>query len=75
MTGCAVLMLMLSCAASAFAMEVPTATIVRNLNGVQEYIKVYTVSPETNAADLIEPSIEYDDGVWHGVAKPFFHYR
>ena len=60
LTGCAVLMLMLSCAASAFAMEVPTATIVRNLNGVQEYIKIYTVSPETNAADLIEPSFEYN---------------
>ena len=60
LTGCAALALLLCGAISASALEVPTETIVRNLDGVQEYIKVYTVSPEMDAADLIEPPFDYN---------------
>ena len=71
LTGCAVLTLMLNCAVGTFAMEVPTETVVRNLDGVQEYIKVYTVSPETDAADLIEPPFDYNGYtyVYTGIVK------
>lgn len=60
MTCCAALALTLCCALNAFAFEVPTETVVRNLDGVQEYIKVYTVPPDTNAEDLIEPAFDYN---------------
>ena len=61
LTCCAVLALTLCCCAfNAFALEVPTETVVRNLDGVQEYIKVYTVPPETNAEDLIELDFDYN---------------
>ena len=46
--------------ASAYAMEVPTDTIIRNLNGTQEYIKVYTVSPDTDPEGLIEADFSYE---------------
>ncbi len=46
--------------ASAFAMEVPTDTIIRNLNGTQEYIKVYTVSPDTDPKGLIEADFSHE---------------
>jgi hypothetical protein len=46
--------------ASAYAMEVPTETIIRNLNGAQEYIKVYTVSPDIEPESLIEPDFSYE---------------
>ncbi len=57
---CAALALTLCCALNAFALEVPTETAVRNLDGVQEYIKIYTVPPETDAERLIEPDFEYN---------------
>ncbi len=60
LTGCAALALTLCCTLNTFALEVPVETVVRNLDGVQEYIKVYTVSPETNAEDLIEPDFDYN---------------
>ena len=60
MTACAVLALTLNCTVSTFALEVPTETVVRNLDGVQEYIKVYTVPPETDAEGLIEQDFEYN---------------
>lgn len=45
---------------SAFALEVPTGSVVQNLNGVQQYIKTYTVSPETDPATLIEEPFIYE---------------
>ena len=45
---------------SALALEVPTSSTVQNLNGVQQYIKTYTVSPETDPASLIEGSFDYE---------------
>ena len=44
----------------AFALEVPTGSVVQNLNGVQQYIKTYTVSPETDPATLIEEPFTYE---------------
>ena len=49
---------------SAFALEIPTSTTVRNLDGVQEYIKVYNVSPATDPATLIEDPFEYNGYVY-----------
>lgn len=39
---------------SAFAMEVPTDTVVQNLNGSQQVIKTYTVAPDADPQQLIE---------------------
>ena len=39
---------------SAYAMEVPSDTVVQNLNGNQQVIKTYTVDPETDPQQLIE---------------------
>ena len=38
----------------AFAMEVPTDTVVQNLNGSQQVIKTYTIDPGTDPQTLIE---------------------
>ena len=40
-------------------MEVPTETVVQNLNGVQQYIKTFTVSPDADPQELIEEPFEY----------------
>ena len=45
---------------SALAMEVPTSSTVQNLNGVQQYIKTYTVPPDTDPESLIEEPFDYD---------------
>jgi len=39
---------------SAFAMEVPTDTVVQNLNGSQQVIKTFTIDPGTDPQTLIE---------------------
>ena len=44
----------LALSVNAFAMEVPTSTVVQNLNGSQQAVKTYTVSPETDPQELIE---------------------
>lgn len=54
------LALSLLCCVSANAMEVPTDSTVQNLNGVQQYIKTYTVSPELDPASLIEEPFRYE---------------
>lgn len=54
------LLLALSLSVSAFAMEVPTDTIVQNLNGSQQVIKTYTLAPETDPAVLIEDPFELE---------------
>ena len=45
---------------SAYAMEVPTGTVIQNLNGVQQYIKTYTVSAGTDPQELIEEPFDYE---------------
>lgn len=50
----------LLCSISAFAMEVPTNTTIQDLNGVRQYIKIYTVAPDTDPQSLIDDVFEYD---------------
>ena len=52
--------LALTCTVSAFTMEVPTSTVVQNLNGVQQYVKTYTVPVEADPRELIEEPFEYE---------------
>jgi hypothetical protein len=59
-TTCFSLALALMCSVSAFALEVPTETTVQNLNGIQQYIKVYTVSPDTDPQSLLEDPFDYE---------------
>ena len=59
-TGCAALVLLLGLSVHAFALQVPTETTVRNLDGVQECIKVFQLDPEADAAGLIEEPFEYN---------------
>ena len=39
---------------NAFAIEVPTDTVVQNLNGSQQVIKTFTIAPDVDAEELIE---------------------
>ncbi len=39
---------------NAFALEVPTDTVVQNLNGSQQAIKTYTIPPDQDPSTLIE---------------------
>ena len=59
-TPCIALVMALMCSFSAFAMEVPTDTVVQNLNGVQQYIKTYTVSSGIDPKELIEEPFDYE---------------
>ena len=52
------LLLALALSASAFAMEIPTDTLVQNLNGSQQLIKTYTLSPDADPQKLIEEPFE-----------------
>lgn len=56
--SCMLLMLVLT--SNAFALEVPTDTVVQNLNGSQQTIKTFTVSPEQDPATLIEDPFELE---------------
>lgn len=56
--SCVLLMLVLT--SDAFALEVPTDTVVQNLNGSQQAIKTFTVSPEQDPAALIEEPFELE---------------
>jgi len=47
-------LLTLSMSVNAFAMEVPTDTVVQNLNGSQQAIKTFTIPPDQDPATLIE---------------------
>ena len=53
-------LLMLVLTSNAFALEVPTDTVVQNLNGSQQAIKTFTVSPEQDPAALIEEPFELE---------------
>ena len=52
------LLLALALSASAFAMEIPIDTVVQNLNGSQQLIKTYTLSPDADPQKLIEEPFE-----------------
>lgn len=57
---CIALLVAILCSFSAYALEVPTETVVQNLNGVQQYIKTYTVSPDFDPQELIEEPFTYE---------------
>lgn len=54
------LLLALALSVSAFAMEVPTETVIRNLNGSQQLIKAYILSPDADPQTLIEAPFELE---------------
>ena len=56
--SCVLLMLVLT--SNALALEVPTDSVVQNLNGSQQAIKTFTVSPEQDPAALIEEPFELE---------------
>lgn len=51
-------LLTLAMSVNAFALEVPTDTVVQNLNGSQQAIKTYTIPPDQDPATLIEEPFE-----------------
>ena len=57
---CLCLLLTAALTMSASALEVPTNTVVQNLNGSQQVVKTYTVSPEVDAQTLIEEPFQLD---------------
>ena len=54
------LLLALTLTTSAAALEVPTDTVVQNLNGSQQLIKTYVLSPDTDPQGLIEEPFEQE---------------
>ena len=55
-----VLAMILAMSVQVFAMEVPEKVTVQNLNGVQQYIKEFTVSNITDPESLIEDDFSYE---------------
>lgn len=45
---------------TSFAMDVPTDTVVQNLNGSQQAIKTFTIAPDRDPQQLIEEPFELD---------------
>ena len=54
------LLLALSMASSAFALEVPTETVVQELNGSHQMVKTYTLPPDIDPQDLAEAPFEQE---------------
>ena len=59
----ACLLLTAALVTNACALEVPTDTTIQNLNGSQQLIKTYTLSPGTDPQQLIEEP--FDQEGWH----------
>ena len=57
---CLCLLLTAALTMSASALEVPTSTVVQNLNGSQQVVKTYTVSPGVDAQTLIEEPFQLE---------------
>ena len=57
---CLCLLLTAALTMSASALEVPTSTVVQNLNGSQQVVKTYTISPEVDAKKLIEEPFQLE---------------
>ena len=53
-------LLTLSMSVSAFALEVPTDTVVQNLNGSQQVIKTFTIPADQDPQSLIERPFELE---------------
>lgn len=53
-------LLTLAMSVNAFALEVPTDTVVQNLNGSQQAIKTYTIPPDQDPSTLIEEPFELE---------------
>ncbi len=58
------LLMALALSAGALAMEVPTSTVIQNLNGSQQLIKTYTLSPDADPQTLIEAPFELEGYVY-----------
>lgn len=58
------LLVALALSVSAFAMEVPTDTVVQNLNGSQQLIKTYTLPPGSDPQALIEEPFHLEGYVY-----------
>ena len=58
------LLVALALSVSAFAMEVPTDTVVQNLNGSQQLIKTYTLPPGGDPQALIEEPFQLEGYVY-----------
>lgn len=57
---CICLLLAMALSVNALALEVPTDTVVQNLNGSQQLIKTYVLSPTTDPQELIEEPFEQE---------------
>lgn len=57
---CMCLLLALALSVNALALEVPTDTVVQNLNGSQQLIKTYVLSPDDDPQGLIEEPFEQE---------------
>ena len=57
---CMCLLLALALSVNALALEVPTSTVVQNLNGSQQLIKTFVLSPDKDPQELIEDSFEQE---------------
>ena len=57
---CLCLLLTAALTVSASALEVPTDTVVQNLNGSQQVVKTYTVAPDVDAQTLIEEPFQLE---------------
>ena len=57
---CLCLLLTAALTMSASALEVPTSTVVQNLNGSQQVVKTYTVALEVDARTLIEEPFQLE---------------
>ena len=53
-------LLTLSMSVSAFALEIPTDTVVQNLNGSQQVIKTFTIPADQDPQSLIEQPFELE---------------
>ena len=54
------LLLALALSVNALALEVPTNTVVQNLNGSQQLIKIFVLSPDKDPQELIEEPFEQE---------------
>ena len=57
---CMCLLLALALSVNALALEVPTSTVVQNLNGSQQLIKTFVLSPDKDPQELIEKPFEQE---------------
>lgn len=57
---CICLLTAIALTANALALEVPTSTVVQNLNGSQQIIKTFVLSPDTDPQEVIEEPFEQE---------------